>query len=94
MMKLPINYDKSPWFMRKKAREQYVIEQNGMCQHCGRPLNGTPSAHVQNSYINKKLFPSTMFKYPIHLHHNRKTGMTIGAVHARCNAYMWQYLGE
>ncbi|AGI61771.1 hypothetical protein VCO139_0016 [Vibrio phage VCO139] len=41
-----------------------------------------------------KLFPKNMFQYPIHLHHDHNTGMTIGAVHARCNAVLWEYYGE
>lgn len=32
--------------------------------------------------------------YPVHLHHDHKTGLTIGAVHAKCNAVLWQYYGE
>lgn len=35
-----------------------------------------------------------LLRYPVHLQHNHDTGMTEGAVHARCNAVMWQYLGR
>jgi hypothetical protein len=28
------------------------------------------------------------------LHHCHQTGLTIGAVHAKCNAVLWQYHGE
>ncbi|AUR92047.1 hypothetical protein NVP1188A_14 [Vibrio phage 1.188.A._10N.286.51.A6] len=93
-MKLPINYDTSHWAVRKKARLQYIEEQEGKCQYCGKPLDGDPSNKVKNAKINTNLFPPSMFLHPIHLHHNHKTGMTIGAVHARCNAYLWQYKGE
>jgi len=44
--------------------------------------------------IKKSLFPRGFFGYPIHLHHSHDTGMTIGAVHAHCNAVLWQYEGE
>jgi len=44
--------------------------------------------------INKKPFPKGMFNYPIHLHHCRKTDLSIGAVHAYCNAVLWEYHNE
>jgi hypothetical protein len=93
-MQLPINYNNAHWTVRKQAREQYVNEQDGKCCHCGEPLNGKPNKEVQEAYINLMLFPASMFKYPIHLHHCHNTHMTIGAVHARCNAWLWQYKGE
>lgn len=93
-MKLPINYDATPQRLRKLAREQYVQEQNNNCQSCGKSLFGKPTAEVMSKPINHRLFPASMFNYPVHLHHDRKTGLTIGAVHARCNAYLWQYKGE
>ena len=30
-MKLPINYRDSHWTVRKQAREQYVVEKDGLC---------------------------------------------------------------
>lgn len=76
------------------VREAYVKEQKGLCAYCQTPLVEEPAAHIQAAWIDESLFPPTMFKFPIHLHHNHDTGMTIGAVHARCNAYAWQYEGE
>jgi hypothetical protein len=49
---------------------------------------------VNKNPINQILFPKSFFKYPVHLHHCHKTGLTLGAVHHYCNAYLWQYLGE
>jgi hypothetical protein len=62
-----------------------------MCSNCGLPLNKEPQ---MTKKINRKLFPDTMFEYPVHLHHDHNTGMTIGAVHAYCNAVLWQYHGK
>jgi hypothetical protein len=93
-MKLPINYNSAHWAVRKKAREQYVEHQEGRCWYCKMLLSSNPSSKVASKSINKKLFPAGMFNHPVHLHHDRKTGLTLGATHARCNAYMWQYLGE
>lgn len=94
MMKLPINYDKSSSVLRRQAREQYVELQKGLCYHCKQLLKGQPSSDVLRYNINWKLFPDTFRNYPVHLHHCHKTGMTIGAVHNYCNAYLWQYCGE
>lgn len=93
-MKLPIKYSKSHWTVRKEAREQYEVEQGGNCCHCNKPLDGDPSLEVMGKPIKLSLFPASMFNYPVHLHHCHNTDMTIGAVHARCNAYLWQYKGE
>lgn len=93
-MELPVNYDKITKYMRRKARLQYVELQGGKCKHCGNDLEGDPIDKVLNSPINLKLFPPGMLNYPVHLHHDHSTGMTIGAVHARCNAWLWQYRRE
>ena len=93
-MLLPINYDDAQWAVRKQAREQYVYAQEGLCWLCKEPLDGQPSDKILKFKINRKLFPKRMFDNPIHLHHNRVSGLTIGAVHAICNAYLWQHKGE
>ncbi len=79
---------------RRAMRIQYIEHQKGLCIHCNAPLSGPPAKHIQAKAINLKLFPPNFLKHPIHLHHNHSTGMTIGAIHARCNAYLWQYRGE
>jgi hypothetical protein len=55
---------------------------------------GHPHPRIQSTEIDLDLFPDGFLRYPIHLHHNHETGMTIGAVHSRCNAVLWQYEGE
>lgn len=90
----PVDYAKLTPQERKSVREQYVKEQNGLCHHCGAPLNEDPPHDVLRKWVNKRLFPPNFFKYPIHLHHNHDTGMTIGAVHCYCNAVLWQHYGE
>ena len=93
-MKLPVNYDQLPFQERRAVREEYVRVQNGLCSHCREPLNGVPSVEVLRMKIDTRLFPENFFKHPVHLHHSHDTGMTIGAVHADCNAILWQYHGE
>jgi hypothetical protein len=78
---------------KKKLRESYVKEQKGLCYHCKEPLSGPPSPRVLATSYDPKQFPKGFLDFPVHLHHNHKTGLTIGAVHARCNAYLWLYKG-
>ncbi len=93
-MNLPINYNTSHWTVRKEAREEYVRLQKWKCCHCGELLGENPAKKVMKMKTNEKLFPVNFFKWPIHLHHDHETGMTIGAVHAKCNAVLWEYHGE
>lgn len=93
-MKLPVNYNTITPRERRKVRLQYMSLQGGKCYHCGNKLFENPSNEINKKVIDYSLFPITMFDYPVHLHHDHKTGMTIGAVHCRCNAVLWQYHGE
>jgi hypothetical protein len=79
---------------RAKMRAEYVREQDGKCRHCGAPLDQEPPQSITGKSINWKRFPPNFLRWPVHLHHSHDTGMTIGAVHARCNAVLWQYHGE
>lgn len=87
----PVNYKKLTWQERKKVREAYIKEQNGLCFHCGNPLD-EPATWTKE--INQKLFPPSFFQHPVHLHHCHVTNLTVGAVHSYCNAELWQYHGE
>jgi hypothetical protein len=93
-MKLPVNYDELEPRDRRVVREEYVRAQKGLCSHCAAPLSGDASLEVMRKNIDNSLFPDNFFKYPVHLHHSRDTGLTIGAVHCNCNAVLWQYHGE
>jgi hypothetical protein len=93
-MILPVNYNNLAPTERRAIREEYVRRQKGLCSHCGNPLTGKPSDEVEIILVDETLFPSSFFKWPVHLHHSHETGMTLGAVHCRCNAVLWQYHGE
>ncbi|MGV8863267.1 MAG: hypothetical protein ACOH2T_19135 [Pseudomonas sp.] len=90
---LPVMYHDCSSHYRRLVREEYSRIQGGNCQHCLAPLSGPPADHVAKAHINLRLFPPGMLDHPVHLHHDRKTGLTIGAVHARCNAFLFQYHG-
>lgn len=91
MYPLPTNYDKLTQRERRVVREQYVEQQQGYCYFC-KGLLTKPS--TIDKPVSPELFPSGFFNHPVHLHHCHKTGMTIGAVHAHCNAVLWEYHGE
>ena len=93
-MELPVNYDNLHYTDRRIVREEYIKRQDGKCSHCGNGLYGVPARNVARKPVNEKLFPKSFFRWPIHLHHCHKTGMTIGAVHNYCNAVLWEYHGE
>lgn len=93
-MKLPVDYNQISYSERRNVRNEYVRLQGGNCHHCGTPLSGLPSSDIRTKYIRRELFPVGFFRWPVHLHHSHDTGLTIGAVHAVCNAVLWQYHGE
>ncbi len=91
---LPIDYTKLTPSQRREVRLQYIELQEGKCYYCGESLNDSPLARITEKPINWNRFPSNFLQHPIHLQHCHKTGMTEGAVHAYCNAVMWQYEGR
>lgn len=91
---LPADYKRLSSAMRRQVRLEYVRRQGGMCRHCKAPLSGKPTQEMQDKFVRTNLFPKNFFDWPVHLHHSHKTGLTVGAVHAKCNAVLWQYHGE
>lgn len=87
----PIDYTKLNAKERRNIREQYIKEQNNKCMYCNNSLSDKAPNSITDKYIDWTLFPPKFLKYPIHLQHNHDTGMTEGAVHSECNAYMWYY---
>lgn len=94
IMKLPIMYDKAHYRVRKEAREQYIEEQKGLCWYCKGTLEKDPPKKITDKSIDWSQFPSHFLDHPIHLQHSHKTGLTEGAVHAYCNAVLWEYHGR
>lgn len=94
MPELPAQYDKITREQRALVREEYARRQEGICPFCLHPLLGDPPPAVTRLPLDKMRWPAEFFKWPIHLHHNHRTGLTIGAYHARCNAVLACYLNE
>ena len=91
---LPAVYADLDMVARRAVRHEYMRLQGGLCYHCKQPLGGKPSKKIMGMHIKSSLFPPRFFEWPVHLHHSHETGLTLGAVHARCNAVLWQYHGE
>ncbi len=88
---LPTRYDRLKPHRRKTVREKYVRIQKGLCWYCCEPLDKQPPARITEKPINRMLYPNGFFDNPIHLQHDHNTMMTEGAVHAYCNAVLWEY---
>lgn len=91
---LPTDYRLLSPRERKVIREEYISRQEGLCFYCKGPLSQEPPESVTSIAIDWKLFPPGFLDYPIHLQHSHNTGLTEGAVHAYCNAVMWQVEGR
>ena len=91
---LPVEYDNVPVKERRLVREQYIKEQNNLCMFCEEDLFSEPPERITDQNIDWCAFPPGFLNYPVHLQHCHTTGLTEGAVHAYCNAVMWQYHGR
>ena len=93
-MELPVLYDSLSIEEKKIVREEYVRRQNNRCFFCG---NSLLSSQPDDERINWEMFPGGkegFLKYPVHLQHDHRTGMTEGAVHSICNALYWCLYGR
>lgn len=93
-MKLPVKYSEILPNEKWIIREAYIEKQSGKCYFCGGSLGDGPPQNVLKNRIHKHLYPKGFFNNPIHLHHSHESDLTIGAVHAYCNAILWEYYGE
>jgi hypothetical protein len=90
-MDLPAKYKKLTRSEKRLVRLEYIKRQDNKCWFCGKDLNKQPP---KLKTIDRELFPKKFFDSPIHLQHDHKTGLIEGAVHAYCNAVLWQYHGK
>lgn len=91
---LPVHYSTLTPRQRREVREQYIRAQDGLCLYCRAPLADQPPQDITELPIIWSLFPPHFLAHPIHLQHNHTTDLTEGAVHAYCNAVLWQYEGH
>lgn len=94
---IPARYSKLSTSLRRAVREWYVEQQDSLCYHCKHSLHEHPPRTITNKPITWTRFPGGQIgflRYPIHLHHDHATDLTLGAVHAYCNAVLFQYHGE
>ena len=93
-MRLPVNYTELDMSKRREVREEYVRRQKDKCFYCKEDLSKDAPTRITKKKIDWAFFPPNFLRYPVHLQHDHETGMTEGAVHAYCNAVMWQYEGR
>ncbi len=91
---LPVNYEVLSWQERAAVRAQYIKEQDNNCYWCANSLSLGPPTSIMKKSLDMTMFPPNFLDHPIHLQHDHDNGLTEGAVHARCNAVMWQYHGR
>lgn len=91
---LPVMYDHVSREVRARVRDEYARRQKGICPFCLQPLLGDPPPVIQRLPLNAMNWPPEFFRWPVHLHHDHRTGLTIGAYHSRCNAILACYLHE
>ena len=91
---LPVDYTKLDRQQRRAVRLQYMEEQKGLCYYCKEPLDGPCAPDKAKLKVRPYLYPKGFFENPCHLHHSHDTDLTIGAVHAYCNAVLWEHHGE
>jgi hypothetical protein len=94
ILDLPQLYKQLSPKQRRQVRAAYAEKQKGLCWHCQSPLSGDPAPEVMSKSLDMRRFPKDFLKWPVHLHHSHKTGLTIGAVHAKCNGVLFQYHGQ
>ena len=88
---LPTKYSKLNSRTRKIVKECYILLQKGKCWYCNESLSEEAPASIKKNPVDKTLYPRGFFSNPVHLQHNHDTDMTEGAVHAYCNAVLWEY---
>jgi len=93
-IKIPAKYSKLNVVQRIQVREKYIELQKGLCFYCKGVLGAKPPKKITDKKIHWDFFPNNFLKHPIHLQHDHATGLTEGAVHAYCNAVMWEYEGR
>ena len=91
MIELPTAYDELTRTERRDVRERYMAQQGGLCWYCQGSLKEKSIPESKGKPVNKWRFPDGFFDYPVHLHHDHDDGLTIGAVHAYCNAVSFDY---
>ena len=93
-MDLPVYYDEIPYNEKWKVRNEYIKVQDNKCYYCKASLDGQPTKEVLDKKVRPYLYPKQFFNHPVHLHHSHQTKLTLGVVHAYCNAVLWEYEGE
>lgn len=88
---LPVKYSELSAKRKKAVLAQYRRIQQDKCWYCERDLSQPPPDFVTAKPIDRGLYTPGFFKNPVHLQHYHYSDYTEGAVHAYCNAVLWEY---
>jgi hypothetical protein len=92
---IPAYYDNLTWYERRLVREEYIVLQKGLCWACAQTLlHDVPDEVKERFPLDPRRWGPEFLKHPVHLHHDHRSGLTVGATHAYCNAILAQYYGE
>jgi hypothetical protein len=90
----PVRYSLLTPAEKRRVRLLYIEWQGNECWYCQKDLGSDPPKSVLDKPITLAMFPKGFLSNPIHLHHDHDTDLTIGAVHAYCNAVLWEHYGH
>ena len=93
-MNLPVDYRRLKPHQKRAVREEYVRRQQGKCCFCGVSLSNKSPFEEDGTLVHEERYPLGFFDHPVHLHHDHTTGLTIGAIHAYCNAVSFDYFED
>lgn len=92
---IPAYYDNLTFYERRMVREEYILLQKGLCYYCNCTLDSDAPLSLRERFpLDQRRWGPEFLKHPIHLHHCHRSGLTLGATHAYCNAILAQYHGE
>lgn len=84
-LELPTKYSSLTGERKSAVKEAYICLQRDRCWLCGDDLYDPPKFLVENPNYMPLCGNQLAEHSPLHLHHDHKTGLTLGVTHAECN---------
>lgn len=85
-LQLPTKYSSLSGQRRAAVKEAYICLQRERCWLCGDSLYALPTFIVDNPNVVQLCYNQLAEQFPLQLHHDHDTDMTLGVTHAECNA--------
>ena len=84
-LELPTKYSSLSGERLSAVKEAYICLQRERCWLCGNNLYELSKYLVDNPKLMPLCGNELAERYPLHLHHDHDTGLTLGVTHAECN---------